>query len=81
MLIIENISSSADRSHSCPLHFQGFNIISKDFALVLTDLANQMVNLEAIITFDLTSTQLSGTSPNAGWTDETYSNSGEAALN
>lgn len=29
-------------------------MISKDFALLLTDLANQMVNLEAMITFDLT---------------------------
>lgn len=40
-------------------------MISKDFALLLTDLANQMVNLEAIITFDLTSTQASGMSPKA----------------
>lgn len=66
MHITENISCAADWNHSCPLHFQRFNVISKDFALLLTDLANQMVNLETIITFDLTSTQLSGMSPNAG---------------
>lgn len=65
MIIIENIPRIADWNNSCPLHFQKFNIISEDFALLLTDLANQMVNLEAIITFDLTSTQLSGMSPNA----------------
>lgn len=66
MLVIENISCIPDWNHSCPLHFQRFNIISKDFAFLLTDLANQMVYLEAIITFDLTSTQLYGMSPNVG---------------
>lgn len=32
--------------------------------LLLTDLANQAANSEAIITFDLTSTQLAGFGPN-----------------
>lgn len=80
MLIVAKISDIGGRNHSCPFRFQTFNIISKDFALLLTDLANQMVNLVAIITFDLTSTQLSGMSPNVSWADETYSNGGRAAL-
>lgn len=37
--------------------------------LLLTDLANLIVNLETIIIFDLTWTQLSGVSPDSGTTD------------
>lgn len=69
MVTVAKISDVGGWNHSCPFGFQTFNIISKDFALLLTDPANQMVNLVAIITFDLTSTQLSGMSPNVSWAD------------
>lgn len=79
MHMAENVPCAADHNHSCPLHFQGLNVISKDFALLLTDLSNQMVNLGAMITFDLTSTQLAGMSTSArlnGWDAQQQQTSG-----
>lgn len=79
--LFDNICFTADWNHSCPLHLQRFNVISKDFMLLFTDPANQMAYLKAIITFDLTQTLVSGMSPNAGSTDEVHLTSRKAAKN